>query len=69
MIDPEKLIEPMIAVNIVARVKSNANGAPCAVASVFINSPIATSDAAPPPQPLKIATIWGMAVIFTARPE
>ena len=69
MIEPEKLIAPMTAVSIVASVKSNGSGAPFAAASVFINSPIATSAAAPPPQPLKIATICGIAVIFTARPE
>ena len=31
------------------------------------NSPEATSAEAPPPRPLKIATIWGMAVILMVR--
>ena len=32
-----------------------------------MNSVIDTTAAAPPPTPLKAATIWGMAVIFTFR--
>ena len=32
-----------------------------------MNSVTDTSAAAPPPTPLKMATIWGMAVIFTRR--
>ena len=32
-----------------------------------MNSVTDTSAAAPPPTPLKMATIWGMAVIFTSR--
>ncbi len=31
------------------------------------NSVIDTRDAAPPPTPLKMATSWGMAVIWTKR--
>ena len=34
---------------------------------MWMNSVIDTSAAAPPPTPLKIATNWGMAVIFTKR--
>ena len=34
---------------------------------MWMNSVIETSDAAPPPTPLKIATNWGIAVIFTKR--
>ena len=34
---------------------------------MWMNSVIETSDAAPPPTPLKIATSWGIAVIFTKR--
>ncbi len=33
------------------------------------NSAVATSAAAPPPAPLKMATICGIAVILTARAE
>ena len=33
------------------------------------NSAAAIKAAAPPPTPLKSATIWGIAVIFTARAE
>ena len=69
MIEPEKLSAPMTAVSIVVIVKSIGSGLPFAAESVFISSPIATSDAAPPPHPLKIATICGIAVIFTARAE
>ncbi len=69
MTEPEKLSAPITAVSIVVNVKSNGNAAPLAAARVFISSPIATSDAAPPPQPLKIATICGIAVILTARPK
>ncbi len=32
-----------------------------------MNSVIETRAAAPPPTPLKMATSWGMAVIFTSR--
>ena len=32
-----------------------------------MNSVIDTRAAAPPPTPLKMATIWGIAVIFTRR--
>ncbi len=34
---------------------------------MWMNSVIDTSDAAPPPTPLKMATSWGIAVIFTKR--
>ena len=60
--EPEKEIEPISAERAIETVSSLAS-AP----SATWNSASATSAAAPPPTPLKRATICGIAVIFTVR--
>jgi hypothetical protein len=64
---PEKLIEPINAENSMAPMSSPAT-CPLSGASRW-NSAAAMSAAAPPPTPLKSATICGIAVIFTRRAE
>ena len=65
MIEPVNEIEPMIAVSTDAIARSGATL--CTAGSSLRYSALATIAAAPPPHPLKIATICGMAVIFTER--
>ena len=65
--EPEKLIEPTRAENMIAATMSPAS-APAAGARRW-NSAAAISAAAPPPTPLKRATICGIAVIRTRRAE
>ena len=60
--DPENEIEPISAESTIETVSSVAKSP-----SATWNSASATSAAAPPPTPLKRATICGMAVIFTVR--
>ncbi len=67
MTEPENEIAPMIAVKDAVTETSPPIGAPVLTRSS--SSPSATSDAAPPPAPLKIATICGIAVIATRRAE
>ena len=69
MIDPVSDTEPMTApsrVAIIGIVGSSAAPGPASPVAVR-NSETATTAAAPPPAPLKMATIWGMAVIGTRR--
>jgi hypothetical protein len=65
MMEPVNEIEPMIAVSTDAMERS---GATASIDGLSLRySALATIAAAPPPQPLKIATICGIAVIFTER--
>ena len=64
---PEKLIEPISAEKSIAPIHSGRTW-PDSGASRW-NSAAAIKAAAPPPTPLKSATICGMAVIFTMRAE
>ena len=64
---PEKLTEPIRAEKSMAPIHSGRTW-PDSGASRW-NSAAAISAAAPPPTPLKSATICGMAVIFTMRAE
>src|SRR5579885_390417 len=71
MIEPEKLTAPMIALTtretyVSSRSCGESDGG--AVASTK-NSAVEMHAAAPPPAPLKSATIWGIAVILTLSAE
>ncbi len=72
MIDPEKLTAPIIALmtseTTTSRLKLGPPPAPGAN-SLTRNSAVEMSAAAPPPAPLKSATICGIAVIFTLSAE
>src|SRR5881392_4217637 len=61
---PEKETAPMTSARSVASVGPNSSAPK---SRCLENSRIETSAAAPPPAPLKSATIWGIAVIFTVR--
>ena len=65
MMEPVKLIDPMIAVSTLVIPRSS--GTASVLGLSLRNSAEATIAAAPPPAPLKIATICGIAVILTAR--
>ena len=66
MFEPQKLTEPTIAAKSDGMTK--VNGSP-AKPLVSLNSAQAISATAPPPTPLKSATICGTAVILTLRAE
>ena len=62
MFEPQKETEPTMAAKRIGTAVSSGR-APLA----WRNSAQAISATAPPPTPLKSATIWGIAVIFTLR--
>ena len=68
-IEPVRLTPPITAPSSVAIMgTTGSSGAPDGRSLTDTrNSESATTAAAPPPAPLKIATIWGMAVIGTRR--
>ena len=63
--EPVRLTEPMTAPSSVAMTKASGSSSPGWSELSRWNSTTATSTAAPPPAPLKMATICGMAVIAT----
>ena len=69
MIEPAKLSAPITPVSIDRERHDRRSNSFVAVDALDRIRPIATSAAAPPPAPLKSATICGIAVILTARPE
>ena len=66
MFEPQKLTEPTIAANSEGMTKVSGLSAKPALS---LNSAHAISAMAPPPTPLKSATICGTAVILTLRAE
>src|SRR5216683_1021725 len=67
MIEPANEIEPITAESTDVNETSGVGVLPALY--TLSSSPAATSAAAPPPAPLKIATICGIAVIFTRCAE
>ena len=67
MIEPANESAPITAESMLVNETSYVIGVPAL--TYFSSSPAATSAAAPPPAPLKIATICGIAVIFTRCAE
>ena len=67
MIEPVSETEPMIAPSRVAIMNGSDSSSPGCSPASRRNSARATTAAAPPPAPLKMATICGMAVIGTRR--
>ena len=65
MMEPVKLMAPMMLVRTLVTARSI--GSAEMPGSSLRNSAVATIAAAPPPAPLKMATICGIAVIFTER--